>query len=122
MDIIVEISSFRGNIHVSGYYPHIVDISKFRGYYPYFMDTIGISHITSYLECNVCHLLYSFVLAVDIIFGHITGYLARYIQPISHYSFRLNDWCITYFPVCNLICFLLLPLPFVLFVFFVGVN
>ena len=48
------------------------------------MDTIGIGYITSYLACNVRHVLYSFVLVVDISFGHIASYLARNVRPISH--------------------------------------
>ena len=70
----VDISVFRG------YYPHFVEISTFCRYYPYFMeistscryyphfvDTIRISHITSYLAHNDRHVLHSFALVVDII-------------------------------------------------------
>ena len=44
---------------------------------------------------------------VDIIFnGHIMSYLACNVRTILHiYSYFVCDLCITYFPVCNLICF-----------------
>ena len=52
-------------------------------------------------------LFYSFVLIVDIIcIDHITSYLYINVRPIFHiYSYIVNAWCITSFPVCNLICF-----------------
>ena len=75
---IVEISTFYG------YYPHFVDIYAFCGYYPHFMDTIGIGDITSYLSHNDCHVHNSFFVVVDIVFGHITSYLARNVHPNSH--------------------------------------
>ena len=68
------ISTFRG------YYPHFVDIYAFCGYYPHLVDIICISHITSYLACNV-----------------------RFIFQIHSSSVR--NWCITSITVCNLICF-----------------
>ena len=36
------------------------------------------------------------------------GYYPHFvgIRPIFHiYPFSESDWCITYFPICNLICF-----------------
>ena len=74
----VEIST------LCGYYPSFVNICAFHGYYPHFVDTICIDQIASYLDHNVCDVLNSFVLVVDIIFGHITSYLARNARPISH--------------------------------------
>ena len=74
----VEIST------LCGYYPNFVNICAFHGYYPHFVDTICIDHITSYLDHNVCDVLNSFVLVVDIIFVHITSYLSRNFRPISH--------------------------------------
>ena len=74
----MEISTFRG------YYPHFVDISAFGGYYPNFVDTIGISHIKSYIACNVSHVLCGFVMVIDISFGHIISYLDCNVRPISY--------------------------------------
>ena len=74
----MEISTFHG------YYPHFVDVSAFHGYYPHFVDTIGIGHITSYLDFYVYHVLHSFVLVMDIVFVCITSYLACNVHPISH--------------------------------------
>ena len=59
-------------------------LSAFRRYCPHLVDTIVIGHITSYLDPNVCHVLHSFVLVVDIIFGLITSYLAHNVHPIFH--------------------------------------
>ena len=78
----VEISTFRGyyphfiNISVfHGYYPHFVEISTFCGYYTHFVDIICIGKITSYLACDVIHVLHRLVLVVGIIYiGHITSY------------------------------------------------
>ena len=97
----VEISTF------CGYYPHFLDISAFRGYYPHFLDIPCIVHITSYLARNVRHVLHSLVLVMDFIYiGHITSYLAHNVCTIFYiYSSSVSDWCITYFTVCNLICF-----------------
>ena len=84
MDIIRTpwiLSTFYGNINV------LWIVSAFCGYYPHFVDTTRIGHITSYLACNVCYALHSLVLVMDIIFGHITIYLARNIHPISHILF-----------------------------------
>ena len=71
------------------------------------MDIICIGHIKSYIDCNICHALHSFVLVMDIIcIGHITSYLARNISHILHmYSSSVYDWCAITFPVCNLIYF-----------------
>ena len=63
-----------------GYYPHFVDIYVFHGYYPHLVDIICIGNITRYLDHNVCTIFYI-------------------------YSSSVSDWCITSFPVCNLICF-----------------
>ena len=89
-----------------------------HGYYPYFAKyrlvdivcsswNIRIVHITIYLDHNVHRILHIFVLVVDIIFiGQIMSYLGRNVFPIFHiYSSSVSDWCINYFPVCNLICF-----------------
>ena len=101
---LVEISTFRGYyphfVEISkfrGYYPHFVDISALcenyrhsvkisiiRAYYPHFVDTILIFHITSYPDRNICHVIHSFVLVVDTIFGRITSDLACNVYPISH--------------------------------------
>ena len=85
----MEVSKFRGyylhflGIYVlRGYYPHFVEISTSCGYYPHFVDIIYIDHINSYLARNLHHIF------------HI-------------YSFSESDWCINYFPVCNLIVFLM---------------
>ena len=50
---------------------------------------------------------HSFIIIVDIIFiDPITRYLDYNVIPIFHiYLYCANDWCITYFPVCNLIYF-----------------
>ena len=52
-------------------------------------------------------LLHNFVLIVDIIcIDPITGYLSCNVRNIFHiYSSSVNAWCITSFPVCNLIYF-----------------
>ena len=102
--------------------------------YPHHVDIIQIGHITSYLDHTVCHILHcsviimdiifighvlhSFVLIVDIIcIGHITSYLALNVCYIFQiYSSSVSDWYITYFPVCNLICFSV-PSPFFIFGF-----
>ena len=59
------------------------------------VDIICVDLITSYIACNVCHILHSFVMVVDIIcIDHITSYLARSVRHIIHiYSFSVNDWC-----------------------------
>ena len=102
----MKISTFRGYypdlVKIStllGYYPHFVDISAlcgydmhfgeistFRGYDPHFVDTIDIGQNTSYLARNVRHVVYSFVLVVDIVFGHIMSYLACNVHHISHFT------------------------------------
>ena len=42
----------------------------------------------------------------NICIGHIISYLARNVRTIFQiYSSSVSDWCITYFPVCNLIYF-----------------
>ena len=91
----MEISVFRENIHVPwilyafhgninvlwilsafrGYICTPWILSAFHGYYLHFVDTIDIGDITSYLACNVRHVLHSFVLVVNIISGCITSYL-----------------------------------------------
>ena len=96
----VEISRFHGyyphfvDIYVlHGYYPHFVEVSMFRRYYPHF---VKISTSREY-----------YLHFVDMIYiDHITSYLARNIRPLSYiYSFSESDWCINYFPVCNLTIF-----------------
>ena len=71
-------------IRISWIYAHFVSISTFRGYSLHFVDIIRIGQITIYLACNVCHVLRSFVLVMDNIFGRITGYLACNCLPIPH--------------------------------------
>ena len=84
-------------------------LSAFCGCYSYFVDIILIGHIKSYLACNFCHVIHSFVLFVDIIFivnilhsfflvvdiiciGHIKSYLACNVRPIFHsYSYSVSD-------------------------------
>ena len=73
------------------YYLHFVEISMSHGYYPHFVDIVYICHIMSYLARNVCPIFY--------------------IYPFSE-----SDWCITSFPICNLIIFFSVPLPFAFFV------
>ena len=62
---------------------------------------IRIVHIVSYLARNVCHVIHSFVLVVDIIcIGNIVRYLERNIRTFFHaYSYSVSDWCIASFPV-----------------------
>ena len=69
--------------------------------YPHSLDIIRIGHITSYLAHNICHVLHSLILVVDIIcvdyilnsfvlvvniicIGHIMIYLACNFCPIFH--------------------------------------
>ena len=61
-----------------------MDISAFCGYYTHFMDTIHIVLTTIYLARNVCHVLQSLVVVVDIMLGHITSYLACNVHPACH--------------------------------------
>ena len=77
------ISTFRA------YYPHFVDISVLCGCYSNLVDIIRIGHITSYLYCNVHHVLHSFVMPVDNIYiGYVRSYLSRNVRPVFHsYSF-----------------------------------
>ena len=94
----VEISTFRG------YYPHFVDIYVLRGYYPHFLEiSMFRRYYPHFVEISTSCGYYPHF--VDIIYiDHITSYLARNVCPIFHiYSFSESDWCITYFPVCNLI-------------------
>ena len=65
---------------------------------------------------NIIRILWIYPNFVYIIcIGHIMSYLAHNVGPIFHiYSYSVSDWCITYFPVCNFICFLF-PLIFALF-------
>ena len=96
----VEISTFRG------YYPHFVDIYVLRGYYPYFMEiSMFCRYYPHLLEISTSRGYYPHF--VDIIYiDHITTYLARNVCLIFHiYSFCESDWCVTHFPVCNLIVF-----------------
>ena len=67
-----------------GYYPNFVERTTFCGYDTHFVDTIGIVHNTSYLARDIRHVLHSFVLVADIIFGHSTLYLACNVHPISN--------------------------------------
>ena len=77
--------------------------------YLYWTRFIYTGHITSYLGRNVLPVfpvIHSFVLIADIIcIDPITSYLACNLCPVFHiYSSSVNSWCITYFPVYNLIC------------------
>ena len=81
-----------------GYYLNFVDICAFCVYYPHFVDIIRIGHIKSYLACDVCHRIQSFVLVVDIIYiDQNTSYLARNVRYIFYIdSFSKSDWCMGY--------------------------
>ena len=72
-----------------------MDIYKFRGYYPHFVDNIRIGHILRYLDIHACHGLSSFVLDMDIIYiGHIVSYLTFNVCPIFPvYLSSERDWC-----------------------------
>ena len=92
-------------------YSHFVDIICILWMYPNFVDNIRIGHITSYLAQNVCHVLHSSVMVVDIIcigrslhsfvvivdiicICHIMSYLDCNIHPIFHiYSSSVIYWC-----------------------------
>ena len=76
-------------------------------YFVLILNVIYIGHITSYLACNVIPVLRNSIQVLGSIFiGHITSYLACNVCPIIHiYSSSVNDWCITYFLVYNLIFF-----------------
>ena len=72
------------------------------------MIFICTNHITSYLTHNVLPVLpvlQSFFLIIDIIFiDPIMSYLSHNVCPIFQiYSSSVNSWCITSFPVSNLI-------------------
>ena len=87
VDIIAILWIFKNSVDIiciSWKYPGYVDIICISWIYLHFVDTIGIDHIMRYLACNVRRILQSFVLVVDIIFGHITSCLARDVYPISH--------------------------------------
>ena len=101
-----------------GYFPHFVDIiriswiSTFRGYNFHSMDVIRISWI-----------LWIYPRLVDIVcIVCINIYLYCNFCLIFHiYSSIVSEWCITYFPVCNLtwvsfIC------TFYLFALWVSIN
>ena len=76
-----------------------------------------IGHITSYLACNVFHVLHSFFcLWILFLVTLRATYLVMSILYLTFYSSSESDWCITSFPVYKLI-FFMLPLPFALFVF-----
>ena len=94
-------------LHISWKYPGYVYIIHVLWICPHFVGIIRIVHNTSYLARNVQHGLHSFVLVVDIIYiGHAMNYFAYNFHPIFHiYSSSESYWCITYFPVCNQICF-----------------
>ena len=84
MDIIsfYVISTFCKTSAFCGCYPHFVDVSEFRGYYHIF-------HITSYLDCNVHHVILSFVMFVDVIcIGRI---LHSFIMVVVRMSYVRTD-------------------------------
>ena len=93
------------------YYELMEDLScpDCRYYFVLMTYIICIDHITSYLDRNAIPVLHSFVLVmvVDIIcIDQITSYLSHNVHPFLHiYSSSVSNWCINYFPVCNLICF-----------------
>ena len=86
-------------------YLRSVNILQISWIYLHFVDITHIAPITSYLAHNFCHGIQSFVLVVDIIYiVHTRSYLACNVRPISQiYSSIESDWCITSFPVFNLI-------------------
>ena len=45
-----------------------MDIIRILWIHPHFVDIIRIDQITRYLSHNVCHVLHTFFLAVDIIY------------------------------------------------------
>ena len=75
---------------------YIMLVCSDRGYYPPFVGIIRISWILwvyPHLNNIIC-------------VGHIKSYLVWNVRPIFHiYSSIVSEWCITYFPFCNLICF-----------------
>ena len=95
MNIIVEVSAFRGNIHIPwissafveispfcGYYPHFVDICVLRGYYPHFEEiSMLCRYYPHFVEISTSHEYYPHF--VDMIYiDHITSYLDRTVCPI----------------------------------------
>ena len=76
-------------------------------YFVRFVNIICIVHITSYLACNVRHILHSFIPTVDIVcVDRVTSYLARNVCHILHiYSSSVDYWCIISFFFFNIICF-----------------
>ena len=123
MPILWKYSRSMDIICISWIYPSLMDILRILWTYPHSVNMICIVHILSYLAHNVSHCLHSFILVVNIIYiGHITSYLDRNVRPIFHiYSSSESYWCITYFPVCNLICFSI-PFFLTLLVLWVSIN
>ena len=76
-------------------------------YFVRVVNIICIVHITSYLACNVRHILHSFIPTVDIVcIDRVTSYLARNVCHILHiYSSSVDYWCIISFFFFNIICF-----------------
>ena len=110
----VEISTF------CGHYPHFVEISTFRRYYPHFVyislfcgdyppsvDIIRILWKYPYFM-EIIRISWKYPRSVNII-------RVSSILSLTFYSSIESDWCITSFPVCNLI-FFIFPIPFALFV------
>ena len=105
-----EISYKLGYEITAALFRPVCPISPYRQHLFWSPKFIRTVHITSYLAHNVLPALtviHSLILIVDVIcIGPITSYLACNFHPIFHiYSSSVNAWCITSFPVCNLICF-----------------
>ena len=84
-------------------YPHFVEISTFRGYFPYFVE---ISTFRGYFP-HFCIYPY-FVYIIRILCKYPRSVHIIRIPSVLYvifYSSSESDWCITYFLVCNLICF-----------------
>ena len=73
-------------IHILWKCPCSMYIIPILWMYPYYVDTLGIIHM-SYLARNFHHVLHGLFLVVDIIFCHITSYLAHNVHHISHIIF-----------------------------------
>ena len=88
------LSSFRGNTHVPWilstfceYIRILWILSAFCGYYLHWPH---YELPSSY----IFHFIHSFVQVADLIFGHITSYLARNIRHFfTFYSSSESDWC-----------------------------
>ena len=106
----MEISAFCGNIHIpwilsaffvyiriSWKYPRSVDIIHILWKYPRSVDIILILCMYPHFV-EIIRISWNYPHSVDIIRISSVLYLTFYLSSES-------DWCITYFPVCNLMCF-----------------